>query len=539
MSQDNIARSSSLMASGTMLSRALGFVKAIVLATAIGVTSSVAADAFTLANLLPSSVYMLLVGGALSSIFVPQITRALTKKDQGAAYINKLVTISTLFLLGITTVAMIAAPFLVYIYSISWSSDERALAIAFAYWCLPQIFFYGLFNIYGEVLNAKKIFGPSSWAPVLNNIISIVGLVIYIAIFGSDPSGNQPVEDWTPFQIGVLGASATLGVVTQALILLVAWRKAGIKYRPDFAWRGVGLGKLGKIAQWSLATVVVMQLGGIVTNNVALTASGKAASIAALQYAWLIFLLPYAIFAFSIGTAYFTRFAEHVHNNDLDKIRTDVSSALRIISLVMAISGAVIFITAPFISTVVMDGATPTEIAELALVIAMYILCLVPYGMWFVIQRTYFAFEDTRTPFFFTLLQVILFAGGSLLALVTTPVELLAAMMALTFSVTTYIQVAVALIFLSRKLKGLDGRRVFVSHLKYAIALIPTLIAGYGLWLFTIDVINEENFLLAILESIVYAIIMTAIYLGTLLLLKSEEVRELASLIKRKLGRHS
>ena len=537
MSQDNIARSSSLMASGTMLSRALGFVKAIVLATAIGVTSSVAADAFTLANLLPSSVYMLLVGGALSSIFVPQISRALTKKDQGAAYINKLVTISTLFLLGITTVAMIAAPFLVYIYSISWSSDERALAIAFAYWCLPQIFFYGLFNIFGEVLNAKKVFGPASWAPVLNNIISIVGLVIYIAIFGSDPSGNQPVEDWTPFQIGVLGASATLGVVTQALILLVAWRKAGIKYRPDFAWRGVGLGKLGKIAQWSLATVVVMQLGGIVTNNVALSASGKAASIAALQYAWLIFLLPYAIFAFSIGTAYFTRFAEHVHNNDLDKIRTDVSSALRIISLVMAISGAVIFITAPFISTVVMDGATPTEIAELALVIAMYILCLVPYGMWFVIQRTYFAFEDTRTPFFFTLLQVILFAGGSLLALVTTPVELLAAMMALTFSVTTYIQVTVALFFLSRKLNGLDGRRVFVSHLKYAVALVPTLIAGYGLWLFTIDVINEENFLLAILESVVYAIIMTSIYLGTLLLLKSEEVRELASLIKRKLGR--
>jgi putative peptidoglycan lipid II flippase len=537
MSQDNIARSSSLMASGTMLSRALGFVKAIVLATAIGVTSSVAADAFTLANLLPSSVYMLLVGGALSSIFVPQITRALTKKDQGAAYINKLVTISTLFLLGITTVAMVAAPFLVYIYSISWSSDERALAIAFAYWCLPQIFFYGLFNIFGEVLNAKKVFGPASWAPVLNNIISIIGLVIYIAIFGSDPSGDQPVEDWTPFQIGVLGASATLGVVTQALILLVAWKKAGIRYRPDFVWRGVGLGKLGKIAQWSLATVVVMQLGGIVTNNVALTASGKAASIAALQYAWLIFLLPYAIFAFSIGTAYFTRFAEHVHNKALDKIRTDVSSALRIISLVMAISGAVIFITAPFISTVVMAGATPTEIAELALVVAMYILCLVPYGMWFVIQRTYFAFEDTRTPFFFTLLQVILFAAGSLLALVTTPVELLAAMMALTFSVTTYIQVAAALIFLSRKLQGLDGRRVFISHLKYAIALVPTLIVGYGLWLFTIDVINEENFLLAVLESVVYAIIMTAIYLGTLLLLKSEEVRELASLLKRKLGR--
>ena len=537
MTSGNIARASALMASGTAFSRVLGFVKAIVLATAIGVTSSVAADAFTLANLLPTSVYMILIGGALSSVFVPQITKALTHNDQGAAFINKLLTISTLFLLTVTVLAMIAAPFLVFIYSVAWTPDQRALAIAFAYWCLPQIFFYGITNIYGEILNAKKVFGPNAWAPVLNNIISIVGLVIYIYIFGSDPSGDQPLESWTPFQIGVLGASATSGVIVQASVLYFAWRKAGFRYRPDFSWRGVGLGKLGSIAQWALATGIVLQLGGIVINNVALTASGVGASAAALQYAWLIFLLPWAIFAFSIGTAYFTRFAEHVHKNDINELRKDVSSAMRIISLVMAISGAVIFITAPFIATVVMDGAKPNEIAALALVIAMFILCLVPFGILFVIQRTYFAFDDTKTPFYFTLIQVTLYAGGSLIVLVTTPTELVAAMIALSYSISTFIQVFVALLFLSKKLGGIDGKRVFVSHLKFLIALIPTLLLGFALLQFTIDFIDEENLVLAIVESLVYASLMSLTYLGTLLLLKSEELGELLLLIKKKMGR--
>jgi putative peptidoglycan lipid II flippase len=210
---------------------------------------------------------------------------------------------------------------------------------------------------------------------------------------------------------------------------------------------------------------------------------------------------------------------------------------MRIISLVMAISGAVIFITAPFIATVVMDGAKPNEIAALALVIAMFILCLVPFGILFVIQRTYFAFDDTKTPFYFTLIQVTLYAGGSLIVLVTTPTELVAAMIALSYSISTFIQVFVALLFLSKKLGGIDGKRVFVSHLKFLIALIPTLLLGFALLQFTIDFIDEENLVLAIVESLVYASLMSLTYLGTLLLLKSEELGELLLLIKKKMGR--
>ena len=226
MASSTIARASTLMAVGTTASRVLGFVKAMVLATAIGVTASVGADSFAVGNMLPNSVYMVLIGGVLSAVLVPQIVQAMTGHDGGSAYVNKLVTIAMVFLFAITALAMVLAPLLVRLYAMAWSPEQLALAVGFAYWALPQIFFYGLFNILGEVLNAKKVFGPSSWAPVLNNIVAITGLVIYIVIFGADPDGNRGVDDWNAGQIALLAGSATLGVAAQAVILSVAWRKA-------------------------------------------------------------------------------------------------------------------------------------------------------------------------------------------------------------------------------------------------------------------------------------------------------------------------
>ena len=537
MASSTIARASTLMAVGTTASRVLGFVKAMVLATAIGVTASVGADSFAVGNMLPNSVYMVLIGGVLSAVLVPQIVQAMTGHDGGSAYVNKLVTIAMVFLFAITALAMVLAPLLVRLYAMAWSPEQLALAVGFAYWALPQIFFYGLFNILGEVLNAKKVFGPSSWAPVLNNIVAITGLVMYIVIFGADPDGNRGVDDWNAGQIALLAGSATLGVAAQAVILSVAWRKAGISYRPDFVWRGVGFGTLGKIAGWSLATVIVMQLGGIVTTNVASTASGKGASVAALQYAWLIFMLPYSILAFSIGTAYFTRLAEHARNEKPEEMRADVSAALRVIGLVMTGSAAIIFVTAPFIALVLMDGAKPADIAALAVVIMMYILSLTPYGMLFVIQRTYFAFNDTRTPFFFTVLQILLFVGGSLLVLFFSPVEMVAAMLALSFTFATIVQVAVGLVFLRKKIGGIDGKRVFVSHLKYLIAVIPTVIAGFFMLQFSAAYIDTDNLAVAIIESLIYATILGSIYIATLWLLRSAEISELVTQVKGKLSR--
>ena len=155
----SIAKSSMLMASGTIISRVLGFVRAVVLAAAIGVTTN-AADAFGVANQLPNNVYAIIVGGVLNAVLVPQIVRARSHADGGKGYIDRLLTFILTIFFVVSVISTIAAPFLVDIYTKDWTGPELALATAFAYWCLPQLFFYGLYSLLGEVLNARSAFGP-------------------------------------------------------------------------------------------------------------------------------------------------------------------------------------------------------------------------------------------------------------------------------------------------------------------------------------------------------------------------------------------
>lgn len=529
-------RASLVMASGTIVSRVLGFVKAIVLALAIGVTASESADAFALGNLLPNTVYVILIGGVLNAVLVPQIIKATKNGDGGAGYINKLLTLASVLLFVITALAMVLAPALVWIYATQWSPEQLALATAFAYWCLPQIFFYGLYTVLGEVLNARSVFGPYTWAPVLNNVVAIGGLIAYIVMFGFDSNGTQALSAWTPQAIALLAGSATLGVIAQALILFVAWRKAGIRYRPDFAWRGVGLRETGKIASWSLGMIVVMQLGGIVTNNIAALASGVGVSIAALQYAWLIFMLPHSVLAVSIGTAYFTRLSERAHAGDIDGMREDFSASVRAVSAVMVLAASVLFVTAPFISRVMLGSASPHDSQSLAILLMIYVTCLAPYSFLFVVQRGFFALNDTRTPFFFTLGQIILVVIGSL-ACIALPLELIGYGLAAVFSVATLIQTVAATWLYRRKAQGIDGRRITQSLVKFGVASIVSIGVGFALLYGTTLIWSHPGFLLSIALFAAVGVFMAAVYLGLLHLMKSGEVRDLRVTIRSMLSR--
>ena len=175
----SVLRSSLIMASGTVLSRGLGIVRAILLAATIGVTTN-AADAFGVANQLPNNVYAIIVGGVLNAVLVPQIVKAKSHLDGGKAYIDRLLTLAIVIFGSVTIVTTLSAPLLVSLYTNGWSASQLALATAFAYWCLPQLFFYGLYTLLGEVLNARSKFGPYMWAPVLNNVVAIIGMLLFI-----------------------------------------------------------------------------------------------------------------------------------------------------------------------------------------------------------------------------------------------------------------------------------------------------------------------------------------------------------------------
>lgn len=544
--EPSVTRSSLLMASGTLVSRILGFARAVLLAAAIGVTTD-AADAFGVANQLPNNVYSIIVGGVLNAVLVPQLVKARGGLDGGKGYIDRFVTLAITVFFSVTLLFTLLAPVLVRIYTSGWSEDQLALATAFAYWCLPQLFFYGLYSVFGEVLNSRKAFGPFMWAPVLNNLVSLAGLVAFILIFGADPTGSRAITDFGPDRIALLAGTATLGVAAQALILLVSWRRIGIRLNLNFSWRGFGLGPALKAASWSLAMVLVTQIGGLVQTAVASTAAADrgssvaVASVAAVAIAWLIFMLPHSVVTVSVATAYFTRMAEHQQAGRMEKFKIDLTTGLRVIALVSVISTAVLIVLSYPIARV-FAGEYPATSA-LGNVIAAFMIGLLPFSFVYMMQRAFFALEDTRTPFIFTSIQIALHIAGSLTMGAIMPKQQLVVSIALVTAVSISIQGLIAYSMLKRRIGGLRGFGVSRSTAKFVLAAIPATLLG-ALTLWALGGIGEgafpvERVVTAVISSVVVGSVMLVSYLGLLWLLKSEELREVGASLRGRFGRRA
>lgn len=537
----SVARSSLIMASGTVISRILGFVRAVILAAAIGVTTD-AADAFGVANQLPNNVYAIIVGGVLNAVLVPQIVKARANADGGKGYVDRLLTFIISVFFAVTVVTTIAAPFLVSIYTSGWDNNQLALATAFAYWCLPQLFFYGLYSLLGEVLNARSAFGPFMWAPVLNNIVSLLGLVAFVVIFGADPTGSRTVEQWSANQIALLAGSATAGVIAQALILFVFWNRVGLKLSLNFKWRGFGLRPALKAASWSLAMVLVTQIGGLVQTVVASgaiaarTENVAVASVAAAGIAWLVFMLPHSVATVSIATAYFTKMASHAHENRLDLLKNDLLAGLRSIMLISVFATAALIVLAYPVARVFVGEYE--GLLALGNVIIALMLGLVPFSFVFMMQRAFYAIEDTRSPFWFTVVQISLHIIGSITMSFTVPGQWLVVGLSLLTSFTILVQGLIAYAMLRRKIGSLEGRKNALAGFSFIISGLLSGLLGFvtleALGGTKPDAFAVDSVVTSILTTLMVGAVMLGTYVIALRLLRVPEIVTLSNQIRRR-----
>ena len=523
----SVLRSSLIMATGTVLSRVLGIVRAILLAAMIGVTTN-AADAFGVANQLPNNVYAIIVGGVLNAVLVPQIVRARSHADGGKGYVDRLLTMAISVFAIITVLTTLAAPLLVSVYTTGWSSSQLALATAFA---------YGLYTLLGEVLNANSRFGPYMWAPVLNNVVAIVGMAIFVWQFGFDPTGKQSIETWGAGQITLLAGTATAGVAAQALILFAFWRKAGLSFTPNFHWRGTGLRPAMRTASWTLGMLVITQIGGVVQTAVASKAvegrdgSIAIASVAAMSIAWLIFMLPHSVATVSIATAYFTKMSTHAVEGKIGELKNDLVAGLRTIALISVLATTALIVLAYPISRVFI-GELPSAIALGNVVIAM-VVGLLPFSYVFMIQRAFYALEDTRTPFIFTVVQTAINIIGAIVIANVTPHQYIVVALSLLGSGAIVVQCLLAYVLFKRKHGSLGHSTLFTVIWRFAVAAIISGGIGFGL-LQALGGANPGRFPVATIASsgitcLALGFAMAMIYLALLRVLRVPEATSLVS----------
>jgi putative peptidoglycan lipid II flippase len=529
----SIRRATAILASGTLVSRALGFGRQWLLLQAIGGTGFVA-DAFATANNAPNTIYAIVSQGVLNAVLIPQLVRAAKHRDGGQAYINKLVTLGMVVFAALTAVATLLSPQLMHLFGIQ-HRQVFELAVAFAYWSMPQVFFYGLYSLLGEVLNARNSFGPFTWAPVLNNIISIASLALFLVMFGAHSVGS--IGDWPPGKIFVLAGGATVGIAAQAIVLFAFWRRVGLRFRLDFSWHGMELRSVGKAAGWTFAMLLCTQLAGVYQTFVANSASGPhRAGPQGITTTWLIFMLPFSTIAVSVVTAYFTRMAEHARDENFGAFRTDYSAAVRQIVLLISICAAVLVVTAFSFSRVFTADYFPY-----GLVLIGFVLGLVPSVVGFVTLRALYSLGDTRSPFVYTLIQSVIVVLG-LSACLWLPADIRAVGIAVTVSIAGTVQTALSMIFLRRRLHGLQLRTVTQSIVQGFVAAAVATVLGY-LALFGADHLGGEagfstaTKVSAIVSMIIVGIVMLVAYVLVLRAFRTPELMDAWGAVRRRLAR--
>lgn len=475
-----LGRSTALMASGTAVSRVLGLVRGSALVATIGIVGS-AANAFGAANKLPNILYLLIAGGALNAVLVPEVVRAYRRAD-GQVYVDRLLTLGIVGLAGLTLALTAAVPLLTFVYADFPDPEVTRLTVALAYWCVPQVFFYGLYALLGQILNARGSFGPFMWAPVVNNVVAIAGLVVFVALWGSrvPPEGQAgDVSWWGAEQIAVLAGTATLGVVAQALVLVVPLHRSGFRYRPRWGLRGSGLGTAGRVATWTFLGLVIGQVGVLVVTRVT-TAAGAGATAGNVVYdnAFLIFMLPHSLVTVSLATALFTRLSAKAAAGDVAGVRDDLSLGLRTVGLFTVLATTGIAVLAYPVARVIFPRITGTQASDLATVIVAMVAGLVAFGAWSLCQRVYYAYQDARSMIPIQVAMALVVVGGTLLGQAVLERELWVAAAGASMTVSYGLGAVAAIVAIRRRLGGVDGRRVLAVHLKAVAAAVVAAGAG-------------------------------------------------------------
>ncbi|QTD99632.1 murein biosynthesis integral membrane protein MurJ [Streptomyces cyanogenus] len=486
-----LLKSSAVMAAGTMVSRLTGFIRSALIAAALGL--GFLADSFQVAYQLPTMIYILTVGGGLNSVFVPQLVRSMKEdEDGGEAFANRLLTLVMVALAALTGLAMFAAPLLVRLLANPVANDPAAneVAVTFTRYFLPSIFFMGIHVVMGQILNARGKFGAMMWTPVLNNIVIIVTLGMFIWVYGTAANSHMGVTTIPPEGQRLLGVGVLLGLVVQALAMIPYLRETGFRIRLRFDWRGHGLGKAAMLAKWTVLFVLANQAGAMVVTQLS-TAAGKDSGVkgtgfAAYANAQLIWGLPQAIITVSLMAALLPRISRSAAEDDAGAVRDDISQGLRTTAV------AIVPIAFGFVSlgipmcTLIFGSAGTGAAVNMGYMLMAFALGLIPYSVQYVVLRAFYAYEDTRTPFYNTVIVAAVNASASALCYFLLPARWAVAGMAAAYGLAYAIGVGVAWRRLRKRLGGdLDGARVLRTYARLGIASVPAVLlsgaACYGI----------------------------------------------------------
>jgi putative peptidoglycan lipid II flippase len=537
----SLVRSSGVMALGTLASRVTGLVRSVVLVYAIGVKGL--GNSYNYANTLPNTVYNLAIGGILTSVIVPLLVSAAKRsRDRGEAYDQRMFTLVTIALGAITLIATAAAAPIASLYDPKATGTEHHLLVVFAYFFIPQIFFYGVSSLAGAILNARGHFAAPMWTPVVNNaVVTLVAIAFMVVAAGQNVNHVGTISG---AEVLLLGIGTTLGIIAQTAALVPALRRVGFRWHPRFDFRRAEISEIGRMAGWMFGYVLTTQVAFLVTSRVASTAGdakqtgGVGAGFSAYTNAWMLFQLPYAIVAISVITALLPRMSGHASDRRYDLVQADFSTGVRLGSVVVAPAALVLAVLGPSLAEVLLGWGNTSDASAryLGLVFAIFSLGLMPYMLFQLLLRVFYALHDSKTPALIGVVTMVTNVGMNLIALAVFPKSQVVAALGAGFGLANLVGSVVAWRVLSRRIGGLAGRQIGSSLLRMHAAAVPAAVFALAIAVVVTTAFSSTK-AYAALVVVVGGAGALVLYVVAARLLRVSEVTDLTGMVRSRLRR--
>lgn len=515
-------RHTAVMSVGTAVSRLTGFGRLAAMTFALGVTESRLADAYNIANVTPNMLYDLVLGGIIASVFVPVFVEWMqTHGDEQAWRVARAALTLTAAIGGaITVIAIVAAPWIIELYTSRFSGPEaeaaRRLATFFLRWFLPQIVLYGLgAGIMTGLLNAHRKFGVAMFAPVLNNLVVIATFVTFGVIHGQASTSIDSISTGERY---LLAIGTTAGVAAMTAALWPSLRRLGFRWRPSFEWRHPAIRQIGRLAAWQLVYVVVNQIGLLIVIVLAGPQQGGYTAYAA---AFIFFQLPYGIFAVSIMTALLPAMSSLWVDQDLAEFRVQIARGMRATAFILLPAAmGYIALSQPIVRLLLEHGVTQRQSSDLiGDVLAVFATGLFSFSLFQLLARAFYAMQDTRTPALVKAGSVVVNVGLNVWFFELFGVQGLA----LGHSVAYTVAAVAAGMLLRRRIGGLEGRRLAGGLLRIGVAAGLTGAAAWGAARLVGDALGTATLLEQGLQVFAGVLAGLMIFVASVVLLRVEE----------------
>ncbi|MFN8015109.1 MAG: lipid II flippase MurJ [Acidimicrobiia bacterium] len=397
------------LAGATVVSRALGFIRIIVISAVLGTTAL--GNTFQSSNAVSNVLFDLLAAGALSAAIIPQLVHALDKSERELK--NLVSSLITLVIIFLGFVAIVGVVFAQQISELLFArapiltrDDQIRTGTILLRFFIPQVVLYGIGAVAVAALNAKKKFIAQVIAPIGGSIFIMAVLIIFHYFRNVDITKIETVDTI------ILSIAGTGACIAYIAIPVVSAMKNGFSFMPNFNLKD-GL-KVLSSSTWAVA----IQASAAIILGITLYIGNKLnGAVVAYQLAYVFFLAPYAIISQSFSTVLLPDLSlTAIRTHEKHYFESHVKNMLRWTYIPMVISTAfIIAMSAPLTSIVAQgkagSGRDMVEIAFITLVLG-----IVPYSIYQATSRVYFAKSNVRLPALTVLVATFITCGVSYVA---------------------------------------------------------------------------------------------------------------------------